>query len=40
MDCREVNVDSVVWNRAIGPGCGIELLEYFELCFGTLRGSW
>ena len=34
-----VNADSVVWSRAIGPGCGIELLEYFGLCFGTLRGS-
>ena len=39
MDCRGVNADSVIWNRAIGLGCGIELLEYFGLCFGTLRGS-
>ena len=39
MDCRGVNADSVVWSRAMGPGCGIEFLEYFGLYFGTLRGS-
>ena len=39
MDCRGVNADSVLWSRATGPGCGIEFLEHFGLCFGTLRGS-
>ena len=39
MDLRGVSADSVHWSRATGPGCGIEFLEYFGLCFGTLWGS-
>ena len=39
MDCKGVNADSVVWSRAIGPGCGIELLEYFGVVFWYPEGS-